>query len=1101
MSTPKLVCRTCGGPVGANSGDGPCAACMLERGLAGDEPFESTVFGPTDITVDTRVVQRFGAYQLLEEVGRGGMGVIYKAHQPGLDRVVALKMLLAGEFADDKARERLLREARIAARLSHPGIVTIHEVGEHDGRPYFAMEFVSGRNLSQLCRNGLLPIKTAVRYVEEVARAVHFAHQHGVIHRDLKPANVLVGPDDHPKLTDFGLTKSLVEATHTLESAGSPNFMAPEQADTTLAPTGTHTDVFGLGTILYYLLTGRPPVVGESLSETLRAAVLCEPAPPRKLRPALPADLETITLRCLERDPKRRYGSALEVAEELARWRNHEPIQARPSSAAERFGKWVRRRPLVAALSGACLLALVLGLVATTWQWRRSERQRAETEQENYLATVGLAARHIEEGEILLARELLAAQPERLRGWEWGLLMNQAHPELISIPGIPGHGRHPGLQVPTAASVLSEDGAFLFLHGTTNTMVVSTADGRVLTQLGGPVRGEIWDGSFRPDSQRLLIQGPATNLVELETQHWKEVRRIDLDSGWAQGVQYSPDGTRFLTTHLGGVVDVRDAESGRKLWHWASRDPVEGSASFSPDGTRIVFTPYNRRLGVGATVLQAEDGVELGRAPMDARNAETWWVHPDGRHYTTSDAQGVVSAWNLGDSKPYFQSPSHPHGVIVGLSNQDPPRLAVFVAPGSLIFYDTQSGKPLARMASIRVLGVDVGRDGTTLMTEHGKPYVRLWDWTSGEPVVLLSSGYANTGWPLSTTRNGRFIYAGSVLMNKAPAVHVWPAAPVHRTFFSTEPAGRAALNRDGTRVAVGHWAGRLSIWDARKGRLLHLIEAHSRRIGDVAWLNDGSRVVTVGVDRTLRVWDAGTGNLEQMVRGPTHALRRVAVSPDDSLVVAIDLAGTLYFWRTLDWQLVRQIQGSSYPVAVSVVKFSPDGKWLAACTPADAAVWNVTTGERVQTLDNRARGGGKMVMAAAFSQDGRRLASVDPDGWVDLWDTSTWTVTASALARSAALDIEFSPDGDRLFLASNPAGVAYIDLGSLDVHDGRNGRRLASFAGVPGTVGSIGVSSDGKTVMRHNLQPLNLAVGTDVYDTFPWKDSEFPGDPGSPLL
>lgn len=360
--------------MGRDLGDGLCAACLLEDALPAAEGFAEPVTEHA-LAADVAQTQRFGDYELLEELGRGGMGVIYKARQPGLDRWVALKMLLAGEFADAKARERLLREAKIAARLTHPHIVAIHEVGEHDGRPFFVMEYVAGRNLAQHCRDSLLPVATAVRYVEQLGRAVHYAHQHGVIHRDLKPANVLISPDDEPKLTDFGLTKSLVDPTLTIDSAGSPNFMAPEQADSTLGSTGTPTDVFGLGAILYYLLTGRPPAVGETLSETLRNVVAGEPVALRQLRPAVPRDLETITLKCLENEQPRRYGSAQEVADELARWQRHEPILARASTPAVRLAKWVRRHPVVAALNAAVAVSLLGGLGATTWQWRRAERE------------------------------------------------------------------------------------------------------------------------------------------------------------------------------------------------------------------------------------------------------------------------------------------------------------------------------------------------------------------------------------------------------------------------------------------------------------------------------------------------------------------------------------------------------------------------------------------------------------------------------------------------------------------------------------------------------------------------------------------------------
>lgn len=442
MPDDAKVCSRCGAPLGRDLAGGFCAACLLEDALPAAEGLAASV-GVHGADADTPFVQRLGNYELLEEIGRGGAGVIYKARQADLDRVVALKLLLAGEFADAKARQRFLREARVAARLAHPGIVTIHEVGEHQGRPYFVMEYVPGPNLAQLCRQGLLPAQTAVRYVEHLARAVHYAHQQGVIHRDLKPANVLLGPDDQPKLTDFGLTKALSDPTRTVESAGSPNFMAPEQADSTLGPTGTATDIFGLGAILYYLLTGRPPTVGETLAETLRAVVACQPAAPRELRAALPRDLETITLKCLEREPARRYGSALEVAEELARWRHHEPIRARPVSRLGVLWKWARRNPQVAALGAGLVAAVILGTQGVVWQWRRAEtaRQRAERVETEAPWRVILAARDLRVTSVALADvngdgrlDVVAALAD---DGQLGVFLGRPTGEFVSAPGSP----------------------------------------------------------------------------------------------------------------------------------------------------------------------------------------------------------------------------------------------------------------------------------------------------------------------------------------------------------------------------------------------------------------------------------------------------------------------------------------------------------------------------------------------------------------------------------------------------------------------------------------------------------------------------------------
>jgi serine/threonine protein kinase len=329
-----------------------------------------------DASNDSGIVQRFGPYELLEEIGRGGMGVIYKARQEGLDRIVALKMLLAGEFADAKARERLLREAKVAARLAHPNLVTIHDAGESQGRVYFAMEYVPGLNLAQLTQERMLPIGQAARLMAELARAIDYAHRNGVVHRDLKPANVLVTPDGRPKLTDFGLTRSTFSdaASCSLESAGTPNFMSPEQADPRSGKTGTHTDIFGLGALLYFVLTGHPPVRGDTLAEVLREAVEGRPIPPRKLRGELPGDLEAICLKCLEKAPAHRYAGAAEVAGELERFLNGQPVRTR-ANVWRRLAFNRSRGPFLLGATGLSL-ALLAVVIPSRFKEPRTETTR-----------------------------------------------------------------------------------------------------------------------------------------------------------------------------------------------------------------------------------------------------------------------------------------------------------------------------------------------------------------------------------------------------------------------------------------------------------------------------------------------------------------------------------------------------------------------------------------------------------------------------------------------------------------------------------------------------------------------------------------------------
>src|SRR5206468_2845231 len=316
-----------------------------------------------------RILGELGDYELLEEVGRGGQGVVFCARQKSLKRIVALKVIGLGQWATKAHLKRFRLEAEAAASLDHPCIVPIYEVGERDGQCYFSMKFIEGGQLDEVVKRTPMSIRRAVELIAKVARTGHYAHEHGILHRDIKPGNILLDAKGEPLLTDFGLAR-LVEAestiTGTLEVMGTPSYMAPEQAAGETRKLTSTTDLYGLGAVLYQLLAGQPPFAGGTTYETIRLLRDTEPRPPRLLNPKIDRDLSTICLKCLEKDPKRRYSSALALAEDLEHWLKHEPIRAKRSGFLTHTRKWVRRNPSTTVLV-TLLLALAVGLSVTIW--------------------------------------------------------------------------------------------------------------------------------------------------------------------------------------------------------------------------------------------------------------------------------------------------------------------------------------------------------------------------------------------------------------------------------------------------------------------------------------------------------------------------------------------------------------------------------------------------------------------------------------------------------------------------------------------------------------------------------------------------------------
>ncbi|QDU23852.1 WD40 repeat domain-containing serine/threonine protein kinase [Urbifossiella limnaea] len=931
-------------------------------------------------------------FEILDEIGRGGMGVVYRARQVSLSRVVALKMILAGDHAGADARTRFLAEAEIVARLDHPHIVRVHEFGEHDGRPFFALEFAPDGGLDRLLAAGPLPARDAARLARDLARGAAHAHERGVLHRDLKPANVLLWPGAVPKVADFGLAKLADAAagpTTTGSVLGTPNYMAPEQAAG--RPATPAADVYALGAILYECLTGRPPFRGATALDTLDLVRRAAPVPVRALQPAVPADLETVALKCLEKDAAARYPSAAALADDLDRFLAGHPTVARPVGPAGRLARWCRRNPRPAALVGgavAALVAVAVGSAVAAVQFRASQQRAelAEGEAEDRLKAALLAEAKAARvsgraGQRLRALEALkqAAELARRRG-ATAAERAALRDEVIAALALCDVRTGPDGVVPTVPPELEVEQGRLAFDADYETVAVpepdglrlhATTDGRLVRRLAVPMKGGVPNGAlggirFTPDGRHLTVLAANNELLVLDTHTGAVTGRV---AGVTRGdaVDVAKDGTTLLVGCRDGTARLLALPDARELRRVAVGGPVL-AAALSWDGTRAAVW------GDGVNyvhVFQTADPARFVNLRVDGKSN---WPH--------------ALAWH-----------PHPHNRWLGLNGggNDYPQLR-----------DVDLGHPICLYHGhgTTVASLSYDPTGEFLVTFSYDNTSRVFDGLNGIPYLLLP---AQVGHP-RFSRDGRY-FGYQPGPRTVRVLELVRPAEYHR--LRADRAGgfpAASVDPDG-HLILEHTPTGLHVFDRRAARWLATVGPGAPENTTVEWAADGRELVAASEAGYWWRWPVAQAGGVLRIGPPDRLDQRgrgvdfVGYHPDGRLIRRADGRGAAF----ADPSGRRPPAATGHVASSGYVALSPDGRLMAETTWFDrfVDVWATDTGTRVRRLET-----GDMT-AVVFAPDGKHLVTSRGDG-LTFRDTATWAVvkTIDRTGATQPAAVAFDPTG-----------------------------------------------------------------------------------------
>jgi WD40 repeat protein/serine/threonine protein kinase len=948
-------------------------------------------------------------YELLSVLGRGGMGIVYKARHLGLNRIVALKMLVAGVLAKPVEQARFKIEAEAVARLQHPNIVQIFDVGEwrrNEGDapvPYISLEFVDQGSLLARLADGLPAPRIAAELAETLARAMDHAHQRGIIHRDLKPGNILLEESEIrnpksesamgsdfgfrisnfiPKITDFGLAKRLdLEDGHTRtgEVMGTPSYMAPEQADGREKDISHAVDVYALGAILYEMLTGRPPFKGTSLLDTLDQVKLLDPPAPRRLQPGVPRDLETICLKCLAKEPHKRYASAAALADDLRRYLDGRPILARPTPLGERVWKAARRRPGVSILSAAVLCVSALGLAGILHQWRRAERNAVEHQQSAHALGVNLAQQVIERDDIKRALRILDSLKPRpgqkdLRGFEWDYLNNVCHGEKRLFAG-------------QGTAAITRDGRTIAGGGDGGTVRLWDAEGREIAQMRGH-SAKVTALTFSPDGD-LLVSAAKDNLVKVwDWRVGREKFALPKEhSGWPLALAIVFDGTAVASGGADGRIIIRDLRNGTK----------RGDFLLPNETIRALAAPKDGKILAAATTADKVWLWDLTRPEADPEyidHAEFGSVHdvaisPDGTLLASAAGKNAIQIWRTATREHLRELKEHT-GTVARLSFSPVDSRLYSAGWDRTIRVWDLAGMPdrlppprMLRGHTSYVTALSADGDGKNLVSASADGTVRLWDPDApGAESVQSSSGLQVHCMADST--DGRFL-AVSGNDSVIRSFNVLDGSASH-SLDCGAPVNALTFHPNSETIAAGLEDGSIEIRDTATKRVLHKLLGHGRDVSGLAYNLAGTRLASCSLDGSIRIWNTETGQETAVFKGCDGAVHAVAFFPDGKRLVSVGADRTVRIWDPARARELQTLLG--HTAEVICVALDSGGQLIATGgKDREIIIWDAANGDRLFTLS----GNDGTVNSLAFNPtDPRRLAGAGSEGRVRLWDLDT---------------------------------------------------------------------------------------------------------------